>query len=80
MQKTVALKATSLSTQVIFLHSNKINTVGFNDFCPKSASVKKNPYTAISLFANPVKSWNVQPVTFRCVTSRRAVQLGNFRK
>lgn len=79
-QKTVALKATSLSAQVIFLHSNKINNVGFNDFCPRSAGVKKNPYTAISLFANPVKSWNVQPVTFRCVTSRRAVQLGNFRK
>ncbi|XP_013870760.1 asporin [Austrofundulus limnaeus] len=66
--------------RVIYLHGNKIKDVGFNDFCPTSLSVKKNPYTAISLFANPVKSWNIQPATFRCVTSRRAVQLGNFRK
>ncbi|KAF7207400.1 asporin [Nothobranchius furzeri] len=66
--------------QAIFLHGNKISNVGFNDFCPKSVSIKKNPYSAISLFANPVKYWNIQPATFRCVISRRGVQLGNFRK
>ncbi|KAM6927743.1 asporin [Xenentodon cancila] len=66
--------------QVIFLHSNKISSVGVNDFCPIMASVKKNLYTGISLFANPVKYWNIQPATFRCVTGRRGVQLGNFRK
>ncbi|XP_073324944.1 asporin [Pagrus major] len=66
--------------QVIFLHGNKISSVGVNDFCPIRASVKKNLYTGISLFANPVKYWDVQPATFRCVTGRRGVQLGNFRK
>uniref|UniRef100_A0A3Q3WRL8 LRRNT domain-containing protein n=1 Tax=Mola mola TaxID=94237 RepID=A0A3Q3WRL8_MOLML len=66
--------------QVIFLHGNKISSVGVNDFCPMGSSVKKNPYTGISLFANPVKYWEVQPATFRCVTGRRGVQLGNFRK
>ncbi|XP_061582577.1 asporin [Cololabis saira] len=66
--------------QVIFLHSNKISSVGVNDFCPAAAGVKKNLYTGISLFANTVKYWNIQPATFRCVTGRRGVQLGNFRK
>ncbi|XP_070707649.1 asporin [Pempheris klunzingeri] len=66
--------------QVIFLHGNKISTVGVNDFCPIRPSVKKNMYTGISLFANPVKYWDIQPATFRCVTGRRSVQLGNFRK
>ncbi|XP_041837234.1 asporin [Melanotaenia boesemani] len=66
--------------QVIYLHRNKIGYVGINDFCPTSANVKKNQYTAISLFANPVKYWSIQPVTFRCVTGRRGIQLGNFRK
>ncbi|KAM7421998.1 hypothetical protein PAMA_010195 [Pampus argenteus] len=66
--------------QVIFLHGNKISSVGVNDFCPVRTSVKKNLYTGISLFANPVKYWNIQPATFRCVTGRRGVQLGNFRK
>ncbi|XP_040014650.1 asporin [Xiphias gladius] len=66
--------------QVIFLHGNKINSVGVNDFCPIRSSVKKNLYTGISLFANPVKYWDIQPATFRCVTGRRGVQLGNFRK
>nr|XP_043879906.1 asporin [Solea senegalensis] len=66
--------------QVIFLHGNKISSVGVNDFCPTGSSVKKNLYTGISLFANPVKYWDIQPATFRCVTGRRGVQLGNFRK
>ncbi|XP_018541926.1 asporin [Lates calcarifer] len=66
--------------QVIFLHGNKISSVGVNDFCPIRSSVKKNLYTGISLFANPVKYWDIQPATFRCVTGRRGVQLGNFRK
>uniref|UniRef100_A0A669DEX3 Asporin n=1 Tax=Oreochromis niloticus TaxID=8128 RepID=A0A669DEX3_ORENI len=66
--------------QVIFLHGNKISSVGINDFCPIRADSKKNPYTGISLFANPVKYWAIQPATFRCVTGRRGVQLGNFRK
>ncbi|XP_035007383.1 asporin [Hippoglossus stenolepis] len=66
--------------QVIFLHGNKINSVGVNDFCPVTSGVKKNLYTGISLFANPVKYWDIQPATFRCVTGRRGVQLGNFRK
>ncbi|MEQ2227939.1 hypothetical protein ILYODFUR_003537 [Ilyodon furcidens] len=66
--------------QVIFLHRNKISNVGFNDFCPRSPSEKKNPYTAISLFANPVKYWSIQPATFRCVASRRGIQFGNFRR
>lgn len=66
--------------QVIFLHSNKISSVGVNDFCPVGSGVKKNLYTGISLFANPVKYWDIQPATFRCVTGRRGVQLGNFRR
>ncbi|XP_068170913.1 asporin [Antennarius striatus] len=66
--------------QVIYLHGNKINSVGVNDFCPVSPGIKKNLYTGISLFANPVKYWDVQPATFRCVIGRRGVQLGNFRK
>lgn len=66
--------------QVIFLHGNKISKVGFNDFCPRSQSEKKNPYAAISLFANPVKYWSIQPATFRCVASRRGIQFGNFRR
>ncbi|XP_059185883.1 asporin [Centropristis striata] len=66
--------------QVIYLHGNKISSVGVNDFCPVRPSDKKNLYTGISLFANPVKYWDIQPATFRCVTGRRGVQLGNFRK
>ncbi|XP_034389810.1 asporin [Cyclopterus lumpus] len=68
------------SLQVIYLHGNKISSVGVNDFCPVPPSGKKNLYTGISLFANPVKYWDIQPATFRCVTGRRGVQLGNFRK
>jgi len=67
-------------SQVIYLHANKITSVGINDFCPVSPGSKKKMYTGISLFANPVKYWNVQPVAFRCVAGRRGVQLGNFRR
>ncbi|XP_036593522.1 asporin [Trichosurus vulpecula] len=66
--------------QVIFLHSNNITKVGVNDFCPTVTKKKKSLYSAISLFNNPVKYWEVQPATFRCVLSRMSVQLGNFRK
>ncbi|KAM4587623.1 asporin [Odontesthes bonariensis] len=66
--------------QVVFLHGNKISNVGINDFCPVMAGMKKNLYTGISLFANPVKYWNIQPSTFRCVAGQRGIQLGNFRK
>ncbi|XP_056130318.1 asporin [Lampris incognitus] len=64
--------------QVIYLHANKISSVGVNDFCPIGHANKKNLYTGISLFANPVKYWNIQPATFRCVAGRRGLQLGNF--
>ncbi|XP_019569386.1 asporin [Rhinolophus sinicus] len=66
--------------QIIFLHSNSITKVGVNDFCPTVPKMKKSLYSAISLFHNPVKYWEVQPATFRCVLSRMSVQLGNFRK
>ncbi|XP_077429412.1 asporin [Vanacampus margaritifer] len=66
--------------QVIFLHANKITSVGVNDFCPIRFGEKKNLYSGISLFANPVKYWDIHPATFRCVGGRRGVQLGNFRK
>nr|XP_044986271.1 asporin [Jaculus jaculus] len=66
--------------QIIFLHSNSITKVGVNDFCPTIPKKKKSLYSAISLFNNPVKYWEIQPATFRCVLSRMSVQLGNFRK
>nr|XP_023655484.1 asporin [Paramormyrops kingsleyae] len=66
--------------QVVYLHGNQITNVGVNDFCPTKAGIKKTPYMGISLFANPLKYWEVQPPTFRCVSGRRGVQLGNFRR
>ncbi|XP_051932286.1 asporin [Hippocampus zosterae] len=66
--------------QVIFLHANKITSVGVNDFCPIRFGEKKTLYSGISLFANPVKYWDIHPATFRCVGGRQGVQLGNFRK
>ncbi|XP_018600135.1 asporin [Scleropages formosus] len=65
--------------QVVYLHGNQITSVGVNEFCP-ARSMKKSPYTGISLFANPLKYWEVQPATFRCVSGRRGVQMGNFRR
>uniref|UniRef100_A0A4W5K414 Decorin n=1 Tax=Hucho hucho TaxID=62062 RepID=A0A4W5K414_9TELE len=66
--------------QVIYLHSNKIGVVGTQDFCPPGYNTKKAMYSGISLFSNPVPYWEVQPITFRCVFDRSAIQLGNYRK
>uniref|UniRef100_A0A8C1XZ23 Decorin n=1 Tax=Cyprinus carpio TaxID=7962 RepID=A0A8C1XZ23_CYPCA len=66
--------------QVIYLHSNKIAAVGTEDFCPPGYNTKKAMYSGISLFSNPVPYWEVQPITFRCVFDRSAIQLGNYRK
>ncbi|XP_069499971.1 asporin [Ambystoma mexicanum] len=66
--------------QVVYLHANSIVKVDVNDFCPTESRVKKSLYSGISLFSNPVKHWEVQPATFRCVAGRNSVHLGNFRK
>ncbi|KAJ3587050.1 hypothetical protein NHX12_013440 [Muraenolepis orangiensis] len=66
--------------QVVYLHSNNISQVAVDAFCPASFSVKKTFYNSISLYDNPVHYWEVQPATFRCVSDRRAVQLGNYKK
>ncbi|XP_075886217.1 decorin [Nelusetta ayraudi] len=66
--------------QVIYLHVNKIASVGTEDFCPPGLNSKKAMYSGISLFSNPVPYWEVQPITFRCVYQRSAIQLGNYRK
>ncbi|XP_046878775.1 decorin [Hypomesus transpacificus] len=66
--------------QVIYLHSNKISQVGTEDFCPPGYNTKKAMYSGISLFSNPVSYWEIQPITFRCVFDRSAIQLGNYRK
>ncbi|KAJ8381624.1 hypothetical protein SKAU_G00024020 [Synaphobranchus kaupii] len=66
--------------QVIYLHSNKIAAVGTEDFCPPGFNTKKAMYSGISLFSNPVPYWEIQPITFRCVFDRSAIQLGNYRK
>lgn len=66
--------------QVVYLHANKIAAIGTEDFCPPTFNYKKAMYSGISLFSNPVPYWEVQPVTFRCVFDRSAIQLGNYRK
>ncbi|KAM3587750.1 uncharacterized protein V6R79_013312 [Siganus canaliculatus] len=66
--------------QVVYLHANKIGAVGTGDFCPPGLNTKKASYSGISLFSNPVPYWEVQPITFRCVFDRSAIQLGNYRK
>ncbi|KAI9543184.1 hypothetical protein NQZ68_014115 [Dissostichus eleginoides] len=66
--------------QVVYLHANKISAVGTGDFCPPGLNHKKAMYSGISLFSNPVPYWEVQPITFRCVFDRSAIQLGNYRK
>lgn len=66
--------------QVVLLHANKISSVGLNDFCPSSGKGGIHRYSGISLFANPVRYWNIPPPTFRCVGSRRSIQLGNFKR
>ncbi|XP_048404635.2 decorin [Stegostoma tigrinum] len=65
--------------QVVYLHNNLIAAVGVNDFCGLDYYAKKNLYSGISLFNNPVPYWEIQPVTFRCATNRAAIQLGNFK-
>ncbi|XP_051777471.1 asporin [Erpetoichthys calabaricus] len=66
--------------QVVYLHFNNISSIGVNDFCPTEARKKKIVYSGISLFGNSFKYWEVQPTTFRCVSTQMGVQLGNFRK
>ncbi|XP_071228215.1 biglycan-like [Salvelinus alpinus] len=66
--------------QGVYLHSNNISQVDMNDFCPEGFGVKKTYYNGISLFDNPINSWEVVPTTFRCVSNRMAVQFGNHKK
>lgn len=66
--------------QVVYLHSNYISQVGIDDFCPRSFAIKRAFYNGISLFANPVNYWEVQPATFRCVSDRLSIQFGNYKK
>lgn len=66
--------------QVVYLHSNNIDQVGVDDFCPRGFGMKRAFYNGISLFSNPVNYWEVQPATFRCVTDRLAIQFGNYKK
>ena len=73
-------RSSSPSLQVVYLHSNNISAVEVDAFCPSSFSVKKTFYNSISLYDNPVRYWEVQPATFRCVSDRLAVQLGNYKK
>ncbi|KAL1007823.1 hypothetical protein UPYG_G00092120 [Umbra pygmaea] len=63
--------------QVVYLHANSISSVGVNDFCPVRWSLKKTLYTGISMYSNPVKYWDIQPATFRCVSGHRGLHLGN---
>ncbi|XP_004070537.1 biglycan [Oryzias latipes] len=66
--------------QVVYLHSNSINHVDVDDFCPRGFGMKRTFYNGISLFDNPVNYWDVQPATFRCVNDRYAIQFGNYKK
>ncbi|XP_044206265.1 biglycan b [Thunnus albacares] len=66
--------------QVVYLHSNNISQVSVDDFCPRGFGMKRTFYNGISLFANPVNYWEVQPATFRCVSDRLAIQFGNYKK
>ncbi|XP_038636759.1 decorin isoform X1 [Scyliorhinus canicula] len=65
--------------QVVYLHNNLITAVGVNDFCGLDYYAKKNLYSGISLFNNPVPYWEIQPSTFRCAMNRAVIQLGNFK-
>ncbi|XP_065271649.1 decorin isoform X2 [Emys orbicularis] len=65
--------------QVVYLHNNKIASVGPSDFCPPGYNTKKASYSGVSLFSNPVQYWEIQPSTFRCVYERSAIQLGNYK-
>lgn len=65
--------------QVVYLHNNNISEVGQNDFCLSGYQSRKSSYTAVSLYSNPVRYWQIFPNTFRCVHVRSAVQLGNYK-
>uniref|UniRef100_G3P6V9 Biglycan n=1 Tax=Gasterosteus aculeatus aculeatus TaxID=481459 RepID=G3P6V9_GASAC len=43
--------------QVVYLHSNAIDQVGVDDFCPRGFGMKRTFYNGISLFSNPVNYW-----------------------
>ncbi|XP_067855207.1 asporin [Heptranchias perlo] len=66
--------------QAVYLHNNNISKIEVDDFCPKESRIKKLYYSGISLFGNPVKHWEIEPASFRCVSGAHGVQLGNFRK
>ncbi|XP_028308454.1 biglycan b [Gouania willdenowi] len=66
--------------QVVYLHSNMINQVGVDDFCPRGFGMKRTFYNGISLFGNPIHYWEVQPAAFRCVSNRHSIQFGNYKK
>ncbi|XP_032893166.1 asporin [Amblyraja radiata] len=66
--------------QALYLHNNNISKIEVDDFCPKESGMKKLHYSGISLFGNPVKYWEIQPASFRCVSGAHGVQLGNFKK
>lgn len=66
--------------QVVYLHSNYIDHVTINDFCPRGFGMKRAFYNGISLYGNPINYWEVQPATFRCVSDRLAIQFGNYKK
>ncbi|XP_072438219.1 asporin [Chiloscyllium punctatum] len=62
--------------QVLYLHNNNISKIDVDDFCPKESSNKMTFYSGISLFGNPVKHWEIQPASFRCVSGTFGVQFG----
>lgn len=64
--------------QVVYLHNNNISAIGQNDFCLPGHPSRKASYSAVSLYSNPVKYWDIFPTTFRCVYVRNAIQLGNY--
>ncbi|XP_051874865.1 LOW QUALITY PROTEIN: asporin [Pristis pectinata] len=66
--------------QTLYLHNNNISKIEVDDFCPKELEIKKLHYSGISLYGNPVKHWEIQPASFRCVSGAHGVQLGNFKK
>ncbi|KAI4886398.1 hypothetical protein NFI96_015325 [Prochilodus magdalenae] len=66
--------------QVVYLHTNNISQVNVDDFCPRNFGLKRSFYNGISLFGNPVKYWEVQPATFRCVNDRLSIHFGNYKK
>lgn len=65
--------------QVVYLHNNNISEVGQHDFCLPSYQTRKTSYTAVSLYSNPVRYWQIHPHTFRCVFGRSTIQLGNYK-